>query len=176
MRQNWNLPTTRRLRQAFAAACLAAIYLWTGIGSPRAVAITIQGAVTDGTTNRPSAGDDVALIALQQSMQELAHAKTDANGHYVLPSPDPGMHLIRVDHQGAAYFQPAPPNTPNVNVEVYDVSPSVQGVSTEANVMRMETDPQGLHVTQSFFVKNASSPPRTQYRSHSYPFDLPAGA
>lgn len=140
------------------------------------MAVTIQGAVTDGTTNRPSAGDDVALIALEQSMQELAHAKTDANGHFSLPSPDPGMHLIRVDHQGAAYFQPAPPNTPNVNVEVYDVSPSVQGVTTEANVMRMETDPQGLHVTQSFFVKNASSPPRTQYSSHSYEFDLPAGA
>jgi hypothetical protein len=86
------------------------------------------------------------------------------------------MHLIRVDHEGAAYFQPAPPNTPNVNVQVFDVAAVVAGVSTVANVMRVETDAQGLRVTESFFIKNDSNPPRTQFSNHSYDFYLPPDA
>jgi hypothetical protein len=141
-----------------------------------ASAATITGTVTNGTTHTPAAGDAVVLIALDQRMQEIAHTKTDGQGHYSIDAPDPGMHLIRVDHQGAAYFQPAPPNTPNVNVQVYDVAAVVAGVSTVANVMRVETDAQGLRVTQSFFIKNDSSPPRTQFSSHSYDFYLPPDA
>jgi hypothetical protein len=141
-----------------------------------ASAATITGTVTNGTTNTPAAGDAVVLIALDQSMREIAHTQTDGQGHYSIVAPDPGMHLIRIDHQGAAYFQPAPPNTPSVNAKVYDVAAVVAGVSTVANVMRVETDGQGLRVTQSFFIKNDSSPPRTQFSSHSYDFFLPPDA
>jgi hypothetical protein len=141
-----------------------------------ASAATITGTVTNGTNHTPAAADTVVLIALDQRMQEVARAETDAQGHYSLSSPDPGMHLIRVDHQGAAYFQPAPPNTPTVNVQVYDVAAVVSGVSTVANVMRVETDGQGLRVTQSFFIKNDSNPPRTQFSTHSYDFYLPPNA
>ena len=73
-------------------------------------------------------------------------------------------------------FNRLPRNTPNVNVQVYDVAATVEGVNTVANVMRVETDPQGLRVTQSFFIKNDSNPPRTQFSSHSYDFYLPADA
>src|ERR1700685_2427296 len=112
-----------------------------------ASAATITGTVTNGTTHTPAAGDAVVLIALDQRMQEIAHTKTDAQGHYSIDAPDPGMHLIRVDHQGAAYFQPAPPNTPNVNVQVFDVAAVVAGVSTVATVMGVETEAQGRGVT-----------------------------
>jgi hypothetical protein len=141
-----------------------------------ASAATITGTVTNGTTHTPAAGDAVTLIALDQRMQEIAKTTTDGQGHYSIDSPDPGMHLIRVDHQGAAYFQPAPPNTPNVNAQVYDVAAVVAGVTTVANVMRVETDAQGLRVTQSFFIKNDSSPPRTQFGKQSYDFYLPPAA
>jgi hypothetical protein len=141
-----------------------------------ALAATITGTVTDGTNNKPSAGDDVILISLQQRMQETARTKTDAHGKYSIDVPDPGMHLIRVDHQKASYFQPAPPNTATVDVQVFDVAATVPGITTEANVLRIETDPQGLHVTQSYFVKNDSTPPRTQFSSHSYEIYLPPEA
>jgi hypothetical protein len=141
-----------------------------------ASAVTITGLVTNGTTEKVAAGDPVVLIALDKSMQEVGNTKTDATGHYSLDAPDPGMHLIRVDHGGTSYFQPAPPNTPVVNVQVFDVAATVAGVDTEANVMRMETDAQGLKVVQNFFVKNASSPPRTQFSKHSYEIYLPQGA
>ena len=141
-----------------------------------ASAATITGTVTNGTTHTPAAGDTVTLISLDQRMQEIAKTTTDAQGHFSIDAPDPGMHLIRIDHQGAAYFQPAPPNTPNVNAQVYDVAAVVAGVSTVANVMRVETDAQGLRVTQSFFIKNDSNPPRTQFSKQSYDFYLPPDA
>jgi hypothetical protein len=144
--------------------------------APCALAATITGTVTNGTNNKPSAGDDVILVSLQQRMQETARTKTDAHGKYSIDVPDPGMHLIRVDHQKASYFQPAPPNTATVDVQVFDVDATVPGITTEANVLRIETDPQGLHVTQSYFVKNDSAPPRTQFSSHSYEIYLPPDA
>ena len=143
---------------------------------PSALAAAITGTVTNGTNNKPSPGDDVILISLQQRMQETARTKTDARGHYSIDLPDQGMHLIRVDHQKASYFQPAPPNTNTVDVQVFDVAATVPGITTEANVLRIETDPQGLHVTQSYFVKNDSTPPRTQFSSHSYEIYLPPDA
>ena len=144
--------------------------------APFALAATITGTVTNGTNNKPSAGDDVILVSLQQRMQETARTKTDAHGKYSIDVADPGMHLIRVDHQKASYFQPAPPNTATVDVQVFDVAATVPGITTEANVLRIETDPQGLHVTQSYFVKNDSTPPRTQFSSHSYEIYLPPDA
>jgi len=119
----------------------------------------------------------VLLIALTQKMQEVTRTKTDAKGHYALEAPDDGMHLVRVDHEKATYFQPQPPGTTNVNVQVYDVAATVPGVTTEANVFRGETTPGGgLRVTQSYFIKNDSNPPRTQFSPRSYEIYLPAGA
>ena len=173
MKPNFS-PDFQRSRRFPAAALLAGLALLPAFSA--SAANTITGVVTNGTTHKPAARDTVALIALTRQMQEIAHAKTDANGRYSIESPDPGMHLIRVDHQGAAYFQPAPPNTPVVNVDVYDVAPSVAGVTTEANVLRIQTDQQGLQVTQSLFIKNDSNPPRTQFSNHSYEIYIPPDA
>ena len=141
-----------------------------------AQAASISGDVTNKTTNKPAAGDDVVLIALAQGMQEAGRTKTDARGHFTIDVPDNGMHLVRVDHQKAAYFEPVPPGTTSVNVAVYDVEPKVAGVSTEADVMRIEAGPQGLHVIQNYFVKNDSKPPRTQFSKQAYEIYLPPDA
>ena len=162
----------RRLLQISLSLAL----LLTPAMVPSALAASITGTVTNGTNNKPSAGDDVILISLQQRMQETARTKTDAHGQYSIDVPDQGMHLIRVDHQKASYFQPAPPGTNTVDVTVFDVAATVPGITTEANVIRVETDPQGLHVTQSYFVKNDSTPPRTQFSSRSYEIYLPPDA
>jgi hypothetical protein len=142
-----------------------------------AAAASISGTVTNQTVNKPSAGDTVSLIRLQQGMQVAAQTKTDASGHYTLNVSDADpMHLIRVTHQGADYFQPAPPGRTTVNVDVYDVAAKVKGVTTEADVQRYETDGNALHVTENFFINNASSPKMTQFGPHAYLFYLPKDA
>jgi hypothetical protein len=146
------------------------------LASLAAQAATVTGDVTNKTTNKPAAGDDVVLIAFAQGMQEAARTKTDAKGHFSIDVPDNNMHLIRVDHQKAAYFEPLPPGTKHVNVTVYDVAAKLPGVSTEADVMRVEAGPQGLHVIQNYFVKNASDPPRTQLSMQAYEIYLPPDA
>ena len=145
-----------------------------------AFAESITGVVTNKTTNKPAAGDDVVLIRLAQGMQEASRTKTDAKGHFTLeiPAGDNGIHLVRVTHDKANYFRPAPPGTQSVEVEVFNAAAKVKGVSSEADVMRLQTDESGkaLLVVDHFFVKNESNPPLTQFSDRPFEFYLPEGA
>jgi hypothetical protein len=141
-------------------------------------ATPITGTVTNRTNNKPAAGDTVVLIRLAQGMQESTHTTTDAKGHYTLDVPDDGLHLVRVTHDKANYFQPAPAGTTTVDLDVYSSSPSVKGVATEAVVMRIQTDASGanLRVVENFFIKNDSKPQMTQFSNEPFDFYLPEGA
>lgn len=141
-----------------------------------AQAVNVTGTVTNKTSGRPDAGDTVTLLSLANGMQEVASTKTDAQGHYTLQVPDSDMHLVRVDHEKAEYYAPVPPGSTHVDVSVYDVAAKVKGIRTEDDVYQMQTDAQGLHVIESFFVDNNSTPPRTQYSDQAYVFTLPPGA
>jgi hypothetical protein len=142
------------------------------------LAESITGTVTNKTTNKPAAGDDVVLIRLQQGMQEASRTKTDARGRFTLDVPDKGIHLVRVTHDKANYFRPAPEGTQSVEVEVFSAAAKVDGISGEADVMRIQTDEsgKGLKVVENFFVKNESNPPRTQFSDRPFEFYLPEGA
>jgi len=141
-----------------------------------AQAATVTGTVTNKTTGRPDASDSVVLLSLSQGMQQVASVKPDAQGHFSMNVPDSSMHLIRVVHQQASYYEPVPPGTTHVDVTVYDAAAKVPGVKTEADVLRMETDSQGLHVIENYFVENDSKPPKTQFSSEAYPVYLPPDA
>ena len=143
-----------------------------------ALAESISGTVTNKTHNKPSAGDEVVLIRLAQGMQESTRTKTDAKGDFTLDVPDAGMHLVRVTHDKANYFRPLPPGTQSVEVEVYDAAAKVPGISSEADVLRIQTDESGksLRVVENFFVKNDSNPPKTQFSDRPFEFYLPSGA
>ncbi len=140
-------------------------------------AATISGTVVDRTTGKPASGDTAVLLDLQSGMQESARTAIDAKGHYSFNVPDnAGMHLVRVDHDKASYYGPVPPNTTLVNIDVFDVAPKVDGLHLYADVSRFETDPQGLSVTESYFIRNESKPPKTQLSAHSFDFYLPQDA
>lgn len=144
-------------------------------GASAVMAAPISGTVTNQTTKKPSAGDSVELMRL--GMEVAAKTTTDAQGHFTLDATDGApMHLLRVIHDKATYFRPVPSGTSTVNVDVYDVAEKVAGVSTEADVARIEASPNGLSVIENFFVKNASSPPRTQFGPRSYEIYLPKNA
>jgi hypothetical protein len=163
-----------QMPRRFALALLALAAL-----SGSALAASITGTVTNKTNNKPAAGDDVVLIRLAQGMQESTRAKTDSKGHFSLDVPDPdGMHLVRVTHDKANYFQPVQPGATHIDFDVYSAAAKVEGVSGEADVLKLQSDPGGanLSVTEMFFIKNESTPPRTQFSDRPFDFYLPAGA
>jgi hypothetical protein len=141
-------------------------------------ATPITGVVTNRTTNKPAAGDSVVLIRLAQGMQESTHTTTDARGHFTLDVPDEGLHLVRVTHDKATYFQPVQPGTTTADIDVYSSAPVVKGVTTEAIVLRVQTDATGanLNVVENIFIKNDSTPPTTQFSNEPFDFYLPEGA
>lgn len=165
------MPRIQQILRTFALASIC--YAVTAFA-----ATPITGVVTNKTTGKPSAGDSVTLIRLAQGMQEATHTTTDAHGHYTLEVPDDGLHLVRVTHDLANYFRPAPAGTTTVDLDVYNAAAKVKGVTSEAQVMRIESDASGsaLRVVQNFFLKNDSNPPMTQFSKQPFDFWLPDGA
>jgi hypothetical protein len=145
--------------------------------SSGALAETLTGTVTNGTNGKPSAGDDVVLIKLAQGMQEAARGKTDAKGHFTLNVDTLSQpHLVRVNHEGVNYFQPAPPGTSSVDLTVYDVAKKLDGISTTVDVMRFQAQNGQLQVLELFAVQNSSKPPRSQMSDENYEIQLPPDA
>lgn len=140
-------------------------------------AATLRGAITNGTTNKPSVGDDVILIKLAAGMEEVGHTKTDAQGKFSFTFADADSpHLVRAIHQGVTYHQPAPPGADSVAVTVYDVSKKVSGVHAVADLMYLQTEQGKLEVMRLFAVENKSKPPVTQMNDANFEFYMPEGA
>ena len=52
-----------------------------------AFAQSITGTVTNGTTGKPAAGDDVSLLSLSQGMEEIGSTKPDAQASFLFLRP-----------------------------------------------------------------------------------------
>ena len=86
---------------AYSAALLLLIL---SLPLASAAAQTLTGTVTNGTTNKPAAGDEVILINLTTSMEIAAKTKADSSGKFSFQlTGAPGPRLIRAVHQGVTY-------------------------------------------------------------------------
>ena len=138
----------------------------------------ITGKVTNGSTNKPSAGDDVVLLSLSGGMQETARTSTDGKGEFSLDVSDEGVqHLIRVAHQRVNYFQPVPQGTTIADVTVYDAAKKVESLIGEGRVFRvLAADGQQLQISEMYILRNESQPPRTWMNDRTFEIVLPEGA
>lgn len=136
----------------------------------------IEGTITNGTTGRPAAGDEVVLLDLSEGMTEAAKTKADSSGHFKFDvESGSGMpHLVRANHQGVNYFKMVPPGTNSANLQVYDSARKVDGLAYNVEAA-FQTDAGALQVVQFYVVRNTSSPPRTQ-RGEGLEIDLPDNA
>lgn len=151
--------------------------IFLSICASASFAQTLTGTVTNATSNKPAAGDDVVLLSLSQGMQEAGRTKTDSQGKFSLKLDDASSpHLVRVIHQDVTYHRMAPPGTSSVEIEVYDVAKKVQGIAVTADVMRFSAQENTLQGIRLFAVNNTSSPPRTQMGDQNFEFYLPDGA
>jgi hypothetical protein len=146
------------------------------LGGTLASAQTLTGTVTNGTTKKPAAGDEVILINLSNGMDVAGSTKADAAGKFSFLLKETGPHLLRAIHQGITYHQMAPPGVDRADVTVYDTAPKVNGISLTADVIRFQADPSSLEGMRLFVVNNASSPAKTQMNDHNFEFYLPPGA
>jgi len=173
-RASWPARVERKLHHLRA---IAAVGLMFSLVPALAWSQTLTGTVTNATTNKPAAGDDVVLLSLAQGMQEAGRATTDARGHFTIKLDDAsGPHLVRAVHQGVTYHRMAPPGTTSVEVQVYDVSKKVVGINVTADVMRFQAQGNELQGIRLFAVDNKSNPPRTQMNDQNFEFYLPDGA
>ena len=146
----------RSIKSACTAVALSLLF-----SGALANAVTVSGTVTDKTTGKPSAGDTVELIDVQQGMAVVGSTTTDSKGHYKLEKTGAGPELVRVTHQGGQYFIAAPEAGEPGNIPVYDVAASVPGIRIEADVVEVETSNGSLQVTERYFVHNTAQ--LTQY-------------
>lgn len=154
-----------------------AAFIFSLLVSAGAFAAQITGTVTNATTNKPSSGDEVTLLSLANGMEEVAHTKTDAQGHYTLNLPDEGgQHLIRVARQNVHYFKAAPPGSTTVDVTVYDAATQVEGLVTDARVFHLQASGGSMDVQESYILNNQSQPPRTKIGNQTFAVTLPEGA
>jgi hypothetical protein len=145
-----------------------------------ASAADLTGRVTNGTTKKPAAGDEVVLLTLAQAgMSESARAKTDNAGHFTLAVADTqASRLVRVVHQGVTYHKMAEPGVKSIAVEVYDITEKVEDVTVTAvmDVQRFEATNETLEVKQLITMRNASKPPRTLMNDRPFEIQLPPEA
>lgn len=171
--QKTGCPTSRRFCEKWGLLTLLLSVMLVISASAQ----TLTGTVKNGTTTKPAAGDDVVLLSLAQGMEESGRTQTDAKGNFSLKlDKADSPHLIRVIHQGVTYHKMAPPGTTSVDIDVYDVSKKVQGISVTADVMRFQAQGSELQGIRLFAVNNSSDPPRTQMSDQSFEFYLPDGA
>jgi hypothetical protein len=138
---------------------------------------SITGTVTNGTSGKPASGVEVTLLTLANGMQESGSTKTDTQGKYSLKlDGGQGPHLVRATHQGVNYFKMVPPGMSSGDLEVYDSSSKVDGVTGNVNVMRLQADSGTLQVMELFAVRNDSNPPRTLNKDATFEIVLPEGA
>lgn len=164
---------TRLIKTKYSLALATAIIFCSTVS----FAADITGTVTNKTTNKPAAGDDVILLRLAQGMDEVARTKTDAQGHFKLNLADAaGPHLLRVNHRNVNYHKPVPPGTKSVDVDVFDAAETLDKVSQSVAVMRLEADGGTLRVIEMYAITNASNPPRTLMSPKSFEVVLPDGA
>ena len=155
-------------------------FLCAAFSSP-ARAGSVTGVVRNGTTNKPAAGVDVLLIALQGGMQTVANTKTDAAGNYHLDNDGigQGAMLIRAVYHGVFFHQPLPPGdaTQTADVTVYDTTTSPQARQIAQRLVVFQPNGASLLVGEEFSIQNQSQPPAAFYdQKGDFEFTIPDGA
>jgi hypothetical protein len=165
--------------QTFLCALAAVVLAPTLAGA----AVTVQGRVIDGTTNRPVANQTVLLVTPGEGMQAVAKATTDAKGQYIIKADDAsgaGFFLVEVNYQGAKYHAPAKPDpegAARADVTVYDATSSESALRIQMVRILCRAEGAKARVRKDYSIVNSSSPPRAYVNPNgTFHFHVPQGA
>lgn len=137
----------------------------------------ITGSVLNLTSGKPLAHVPVTLVQLQGSMNTLATAVTDSNGHYRFSENAPGPFMVQSSYQGVSYFAQVADGQNETNVQVYDVSHDASLLRVDAEIMVLQPDQGQLAVVNEYRIENGLQPLRTlAAKGGMFRFRVPAGA
>ena len=167
-----------RLARATAFCLLSWIAVFGS--APLALAGSVSGTVTNGTTGKPAAGAEVILIQLQGGMQPVANTKTDAQGRYTFDNPGLGAGapmLIRVVYRGVNYHEPVPPGKTTADVQVFEPTDKPSAFTVTNHALIVQPNGSDLMVGEEYSIENKTQPPVAFYRADgSFDFSIPDGA
>jgi hypothetical protein len=144
-----------------------------------AAADTLKGVIQNGTTNKPSVGDDVTLKRIGNGMEDVAKIKTNARGEFSFTVPPTEQrYVVWVQHQGVTYTQATQIGAPPVALRVFDAAPNIKEISISEHAIALQTTEGGgtLSGEEIYTVINQSSPPRTLNGPQTFAVYLPDGA
>lgn len=162
-----------RLRRAARLAGLAAL-----IVGPLAIAEAgnVHGTVVNGTTGKPAPGVDLTLVQLQGGMQEVAHAKSGAQGEFTFDNPALGAQpmLVRATYHGINFNLALRPGTSTAQVDIYEASKDPKIINVPSHVVIFQPNGSTMIVGEEYQIENKTQPPVALYRSEgSFDFALP---
>src|SRR6266446_4788414 len=137
---------------------------------------TVRGTVMNGTTGESAAGIELILIQLQGGMQEVAHAKSGADGEFTFDHPGLGAQpmLVRAVYHGVNYNHAVPPGTTTAQVDIYEPSKDAKTINVPSHVVIFQPNGATLNVGEEYQIENKSQPPVAYFRSDgTFEFALP---
>ena len=162
------------LTPAAMAALLQASVLWAQT--------KVQGSISNGTTDRPLAHQQIRLLNPRAGAQ-VATATSDSAGHFDFPSADidpKSFYLVTTEYQGVSYNAPAAFNSSgeaDVKLTVYDSTHSPAGIRIPALRVLMGAEGQELRIQEEYAIQNSSDPPRAYTAAGgTFQFHIPADA
>src|SRR5712692_4094806 len=163
---------TRFSSARFAFVAVLALASWATV----AEAGTVRGTVVNGTTGKPAAGIELALIQLQGGMQEVAHSKSGAQGEFTFDNPAIGGQpmLVRAVYQGVNFHHALPPGSTTAQVDIYETSKDAKTINVPSHVVIFKPNGATMIVGEEYQIENKSQPPMAFYKTDgSFDFALP---
>ncbi|HYL83207.1 MAG TPA: carboxypeptidase-like regulatory domain-containing protein [Candidatus Angelobacter sp.] len=155
---------------------LVVVFTMAWFGAVGAQAGTVRGTVKNGTTGQPGAGVELTLVQLQGGMQEVAHAKSGAQGEFTFDNPGLGAQpmLVRATYQGVNFNSAVPPGSSTVQVDIFEPSKDAKTIKVPSHVVIFQPNGATLIVGEEYQIENKSQPPRAYFRTDgNFDFALP---
>ena len=152
----------------WAFAALLLLFL-----SSASEASSVVGRVINRSQNRPSAGDDVVLYSVDQTMHEIARTQSGPDGSFQFENPKNISYLVAAFHQGVSYHTKTLHGDGPVEVTVYDAAQNVSGILDGSHTLFVHPENREVGITEFALISNQSSPPRTLAGIQTFKFVLP---
>ena len=132
----------------------------------------ISGQVLNGTTGSPVPNQTLQLLMPRGGMQQVATARTDSSGHFVVATSDlatGSFYLLQATYQDVNYNAPVKFDDrghARVDLTVYDATRTPPPVRIQSARIILHAEGDKVHVQEMFAIRNSANPPRSYVNSN----------